>query len=143
MKRVVAFLSAEAGLLVGGVTAGSAMTGEFHLWMAIAAVALLVISGAIYWSAETDRKSGEKKQQDRLDDVLKSQGTQAQELRTFINKGHSWSLGDVGRCAEIPNGSRLVELNDGSYRIAEPVRLKADLIAVGTGSAQMAKRDDE
>ena len=56
-------------------------------------------------------------------------------LRTFMNKSHTWALGDNGRCTDIPDGSRLIELNDGSYLISKPIIL--DVYFSGKGQGKM------
>lgn len=98
-----------------------ALTGlePYQILLPIAIIAYLL---HLRWLRQDKEREAERERK-LLERFPSPQSEEVQELRAFMNKGHSWSLGEVGRCAPIPDGSNLIELNDGTYRISEPRRL--------------------
>ena len=75
------------------------------------------------------------------------EGETVRGLRETIRRFPQEPLGDGHTYARLPDGTNIVSMADGSYRLALPVHLKTDLRAVGGGSASLkslpATEDDE
>lgn len=64
-----------------------------------------------------------------------------QGLRETINGLTQHSLGDGHTYAELPHGTNIVMMADGTMQLALPVRLEAHLRGVGAGSASLIAGD--
>ena len=99
---------------------------------------MAIISFALYLSDQTDRTKEKKTLQDQISKLKAlEKGRHIQKLRAFMIKSHTWALGDSGRCVDIPEGSRLIELNDGSYLILRNIILDAGFSGKAQGNMQV------
>ncbi len=140
VKRLLLIFTVEITLIA--ITAGITKMAledipSLLIWSLVFVFALISI--ALFVSDQTDRANEQKAVQDRISELKLNNRWKILNLRSFMNKSHAWALGDVGRCTDIPEGSRLVELNDGSYQISTPVYLEVKVANLEVGSKAKIK----
>ena len=146
----------ELAVLVYGAGADRMAPDWIPTWALFASATFF--AGMAVWvylsGARSDRKKAEKAALDikvalrkELREELDARDVQVRNLKDTAAKLVQKPLGDGHTLARLPDGTNIVSMADGSYRLALPVRLSADFEGAVGGSASLkvppAASDDE
>ena len=123
MKKVVAFCLVEVSLLGSGAWADR-MFSEIPTWALAAGVlvSMTIAAALLLWSMR-DEKADTKAVRKAIQRELKERDYRVERLRETVESLPQKPLGDGHTYAELPHGTNVVSMADGTMRLALPVRI--------------------
>ena len=143
MKRIAAFALVEVSLVVGGAWANRVFPGIPAWALGVAVVVCLGLAAALFLWSLREETVDDKKIRKAIHQELKDRDYRIEKLREAVSRLPQKSLGDGHTYAELPPGTNVVTMADGSIRLALRKQIGATFTAPpSTASAVLSKRPD-